>query len=54
LNKRRHEISESYADIQFFQLLLIASWIAMTVVGLISVGLIKNSNLKAGNPYRCL
>lgn len=32
--------------------MLIASWVAMTIIGLIAVGAIKDSHLRAGNPVR--
>jgi hypothetical protein len=32
--------------------LIIAMWIGMTFVGLVSLGAISDNNLKAGNPYR--
>lgn len=34
------------------QILLIATWVAMTIVGLIVLGAIKDSKLKSGNPYK--
>lgn len=33
-------------------MLLIASWIGMTFLGLIVIGAITDEHLKAGNPYR--
>lgn len=35
-------------------LLLLACWFAMTIVGFIACGIIKNENLKSGNPNRLL
>ena len=40
-------------DILFF-LILIAVWIAVSIIGLIVTGAIPNSTLSAGNPYRLL
>lgn len=34
------------------QLLLLAMWVGMTFVGLVSLGAIEDDNLRAGNPYR--
>jgi hypothetical protein len=39
-----------FLDLQ--QLLLIAVWIAMTVVGFIVTGLVKSDLLNKGNPIR--
>jgi hypothetical protein len=36
------------------QLIIIAAWIGMTIIGLIVVGAIKSSTLQKGNPYRLL
>jgi hypothetical protein len=40
-------------DILFF-LILIAVWIAVSIIGLIVTGAIQNPTLTAGNPYRLL
>lgn len=52
LVSKHQAVTEDVVVLFVSQLLILAAWFGMTIVGLIVLGAIKDEHLSAGNPYR--